>query len=551
MKQKRWDYYFDILYRLTLRFALTNRYVNKVRNTLSRLCPMEKQHLCKRTMQICLTTWGMMCLVFYLLFCRRPGIYSFALSCFFSVVISGEALRFTSKRLERRILRQMDKLLNDVRHFYYDTHSIRTALQAAAGFAGMEMRIHIDILLEVLGAENIEMAVEDYYRTTSNRFMKLFLSQCVAIQEYGDTERNGESVFVRNLSDLREDILNYLLQLDHLQLEFGGLTFITLVPILTLSVIRSTAIATLPELDRFYSGTSGIILPVVYLVGTILVYSVILEMQELDVQNQSVYRILQRLGKCKWISNMLDCWERRHYGNVIGKKRKLQKAGESIVPRYFFLEKMLSFVLTAVTGAGILVYAKGSDKCIQWWELCVLVLIGIIAYQIPEIRLKYRTALMQMNMLSEVTQFQSIIMMQMFIPDITVLRILLTMEQFAMIFRKSIQDCINEYSYSVFDALSNMKASESFEPFRRLCDNLMTVDKIGVIHSFEEIVQDREHFQRQREADTYRMIRKKSGQAKLIAFIPMLLIIITYLILPYGMEAMRQFSVIMQELSGI
>mgnify|MGYP003522618823 CR=1 FL=1 len=158
---------------------------------------------------------------------------------------------------------------------------------------------------------------------------------------------------------------------------------------------------------------------------------------------------------------------------------------------------------------------------------------------------------MQMNMLSEVTQFQSIIMMQMFIPDITVIRILLTMEQFAMIFRKSIQDCINEYSYSVFDALSNMKASESFEPFRRLCDNLMTVDKIGVIHSFEEIVQDREHFQRQREADTYRMIRKKSGQAKLIAFIPMLLIIITYLILPYGMEAMRQFSVIMQELSGI
>lgn len=158
---------------------------------------------------------------------------------------------------------------------------------------------------------------------------------------------------------------------------------------------------------------------------------------------------------------------------------------------------------------------------------------------------------MQMNMLSEVTQFQSIILMQMYIPDITVLRILTTMEQFAYIFRVSIQDCINEYSYSVQEALQRMKMAEGYEPFRRLCDNLLTVDKIGIVRSFEEIIQDRMHFQKQREADTYRMIKKKADYAKMIAFIPMLLIITTYLILPYGVEAMRQFSMIMEELNGI
>lgn len=548
MRKERREYGFVFVYRLIARCVLTKRYVNKVRDALFLLCPLEQQRLHKKTVQICCVTWGVVGLIFAVLFFRRPGIYTFVLSCMVSIITSGEVLRFTMKRLERRILRQMEKLLNDVRHCYYDTHSIGVALQEAAMMSGYEMRIHIDMLLSVLSAENVELAVEEYNRISGNRFLKLFLSQCVAIQEYGDTKRNGESVFVRNLSDLREDILNYLLQLGYLQMEFAGLTVITLIPILTLPLIRSTAIATLPELGGFYIGTSGIVLPVIYLVVTMLVYSMILEMQELDVKNKSRFLFLQKLGEIRCIATLLDFWERRHCGRVMCKKRSLQRAGEHISPRCFFLEKILYFSLTEIVGTVVLVCAKRNVECLKFYELCILLLLGLIAYLIPEARLKYRTALMQMNMLSEVTLFQSIIIMQMFIPDITVLRMLLTMEQFAIIFRKSIQECINEYSYSVFHALSNMKAAESYEPFRRLCDNLLTVDKIGIIRSFEEVIQDREHFQRQREADTYRMIRKKSGQAKLIAFVPMLMIMVTYLILPYGMEAMRQFGEIMSEL---
>lgn len=549
MRQK-YDYYVS-LYHVMAKFVLTKRYVNKVKAMIFALCPIEKQCLQRKTMQICLSVWCVGFLIFYILFVRNPGIYTFVLACFFVTAVTEELLRLVVKHIERRILRQMEKMLNDVRHFYYDTHSISVALQESEVVAGDEIKIHIELLLEVLSSENIEEAVEEYNRSNENRFLKLFLSQCVAIQEYGDTERNGESVFVRNLSSLREDILNYLLQLDRLQLEFGGLTFISLTPILVLPLIRTTAIATLPELFSFYHGTEGTVWPVIYLVTTALVYSSILEMQELDAKRKTLYALLQRLGMKKYIAAMLNYWERHHYGSIILLRRRLRRAGEQIAPKYFFLSKILGFCLTVSVGGVVLIYAKGKNEQLMLLETCILLLIGVLAYFIPDIRLRYRATLMRMNMLSEVTQFQSIIMMQMFIPDITVLRILMTMEQFAVIFRQSIRDCINEYSYSVTYALSNMKESENYEPFRRLCDNLLTVDKIGIERSFEEIIQDREHFQRQREADSYRMIRKKSGQAKLIAFIPMLLIMVTYLILPYGMEAMRQFSVIMQEINGI
>lgn len=525
-------------------------YVKKVRDSLYELCPMEKQQLRKLTRRICIVTWSVACIAFYALFIRSPGVYSLCLAVFYTVVIAKEILRMAVGRLERKVLRQTEKMLSDVRHFYYDTHSVTGALQEAAAVAGNEVRIHIERLLEILEAADVDEAVEEYNKVSNNRFLKLFLSLCVAIQEYGDTERNGESLFVRNLSDLREDILNYLLQLDRLQTEFTGLTFITLVPLLVLPVIKSTAIGTLPELGAFYDGVLGVILPVIYLVGTVMVYSVIVEMQELDAKKDT-YRWLRKVEKNRIVSLILDCWEKKHYRKAAQQKRSLRRAGEQLTPRLLFLEKVIYLCAAVLLGITVLLWAKKLQQPVRAYEAVIILLCSLLAFGVPDIRLRYRKYLMQMNMLSEVTQFQSIIMMQMFIPDITVLRILTTMEQFAHIFRASIRDCINEYSYSVQGALEGMKNAERYEMFRRLCDNLLIVDKIGIVRSFEEIVQDRTHFQKQREADTYRIIKKKADYARLIAFVPMILIMVSYLILPYGVEAVRQFSTILEELNRL
>ena len=538
------------LYRVISRLWLTRGYVARVRERLYVLCPVEEQRLQKSILTICGATWSVACLTFYLMFIRSPGIYSFILAVCYSIVLAMEIVRFVTNRVECKVLRQIEKTLNDVRHYFYDAHSISGALQAAEEEAGYEMRIHIESLLEILRAENINLAVEEYNHASKNYFLKLFLAQCVTTQEYGDTEIQGESLFVRNLSDLREDILNYLLQLERLQLEYSGLVFITLFPLMTLPLIRTMAISSLPELSEFYSGIWGKLLPFVYLIGTMAVYTVMLEMQKLDA-GSVVRRWLYRIEKNRYITAMLDCWESRHYQKVLRQKRRLRQSGENNTPRLLFLEKILFLCVVGTLGIMVLLYAKVPEAKIHWYEAVVVLLIGMLAYYVPDMRVTYKRSLMRMNMLSEVTQFQTIIMMQMFIPDITVLRILRTMEQFAYIFRESIQDCINEYSYSVEKALLGMKEAESYEPFRRLCDNLLTVDKIGIIHSFEEIWQDRMHFQKQRESDTYRMIKKRSGYAKIMAFIPLLLIMVTYLILPYGREAVRQFSMILEELNAL
>ena len=172
-----------------------------------RHCPLEEYWLQKKTIRLCLLIWGSTGLITGLLFLRSPGIYTLALALFYSVVVSKEWMRIAEKSTERRILKQLEKALNDVRHFYYDTHSVTGALTEVAGLNGYEMCLHINALIEVLESENLMDTVEEYNCQSGNRFLKMFLSQCVAIQEYGDCEQNGESIFIRNVNELRVDIL--------------------------------------------------------------------------------------------------------------------------------------------------------------------------------------------------------------------------------------------------------------------------------------------------------------------------------------------------------
>ena len=359
---KRQEKLFGWLYCMVEACPVTQGYVRKTREMFLRHCPLEEQRLQKKTIQLCLMVWGSAGLITGLLFLRSPGMYNLALALFYSVAVSKELIRIAEKSTERRILKQLEKALNDVRHFYYDTHSVIGALEEVASLCGYEMRLHIEALIAVLESENLMESVEEYNRLSGNRFLKMFLSQCVAIQEYGDCERNGESIFIRNLNDLRADILNYLLQMDRLQLEFSGLTFITLTPLLALPVIRSTAIATLPELASFYDGASGVILQVVYLLVTVAIYAAIVEMQELDAGLSKRHQMLHCLERNRAITVWLDAWEKRNYGKVQKMKRRLRRAGESMSPRLWILEKAVYLCVAVVLGAGLFLYAHGKER---------------------------------------------------------------------------------------------------------------------------------------------------------------------------------------------
>lgn len=187
----------------------------------------------------------------------------------------------------------------------------------------------------------------------------------------------------------------------------------------------------------------------------------------------------------------------------------------------------------------------------KWYSLIFALLAGLIAYQVPYLILLFRQKIQQMSMEDEVMQYQSIILMLMYIDRMDVYTILEWLERFATIFRTSLNDCINSYEKDGELALEELKLKEPFMPFTRLVDNLISCEKIGIVVSFDEIVVERSYYQEKRKQDNEIMLRNKGALGRFIGFIPFVLVIVLCLVLPFLLEAMQQFASISSELGGI
>lgn len=178
----------------------------------------------------------------------------------------------------------------------------------------------------------------------------------------------------------------------------------------------------------------------------------------------------------------------------------------------------------------------------RWHELLFAVCTGSVAYWCPYLMILYRRKVLNLNMGNEVAQFQSIIMLVMYLNNTTVIKVLELMESFAVIFKESIKSCINDYSAGDLNALEKLKMREQYEPFRRLVDNLIVADKIGIKKAFDEVAEERKVSQEMRNQE-YRITRdKKVIAGTIMSFVPAVITVAFYWIIPFSMNALAGLS---------
>lgn len=180
---------------------------------------------------------------------------------------------------------------------------------------------------------------------------------------------------------------------------------------------------------------------------------------------------------------------------------------------------------------------KYQNEYFHWYELVIILLFSVITYFVPLFYLNYKKHLIQMDMEDEIVQFQSIIIMMKDIKRIGVIDILECMEEYAVIFKKSISTCIDNYSSGDVEALEVLKETEKFPMFQHLIDSLILCDKIRIDLAFNDLWDERENNQRKRRFDNEKLLLKKELNSKIVAWIPFILVLALYLIIPFVTES--------------
>ncbi len=182
---------------------------------------------------------------------------------------------------------------------------------------------------------------------------------------------------------------------------------------------------------------------------------------------------------------------------------------------------------------------KGSY--IKFWQVLSAVIIAFIAYLMPTLILVIRNKLREMEKENEIMQFQSIILMLMYIDRIDVQTILEWLERFSYAFKEPIATALNNYEAGAEAALEDLKEAVPYKDFQRIVEELQSaVERIPVRDAFDELETERGFFYERRKEANERLIKKKTTIGKVLGFTPMIILIGGYLVAPLMIVSIMQ-----------
>lgn len=181
------------------------------------------------------------------------------------------------------------------------------------------------------------------------------------------------------------------------------------------------------------------------------------------------------------------------------------------------------------------------NSYIKFWQVLTSFVLAFIAYYVPSIILFIRNKIREMEKENEIMQFQSIILMLMYIDRIDVQTILEWLCRFSYAFKEPIATCLNNYEAGAYEALEDLKEDVPYKDFQRIIEQLQSaVERIPIRDAFDELETERAFFHERRKEGNERLIKKKTTIGKVLGFTPMVLLIGGYLVAPLMIVSIMQ-----------
>ena len=210
----------------------------------------------------------------------------------------------------------------------------------------------------------------------------------------------------------------------------------------------------------------------------------------------------------------------------------------------------VKYALQSITGAEVSdadidrILGKINDvknNYLKFWEIIIALVIAWIAYFTPNIMLFIKNKIRELEKEDEVMQFQSIILMLMYIERVDVQTILEWLERYSYAFKEPIATALNNYEAGAVEALEDLRDTVPHKDFKRIVEALISaVERIPVKDAFDELETERS-FQYERRKDTNeRIIQKKTTMGNAVGFTPMVILIAGYFVGPLLLVSILQ-----------
>ena len=264
-------------------------------------------------------------------------------------------------KIDNNLLLQQIDFFAALRHSYHETNMVGEAIYVTAQDTdAVEVSRQAEKIFEILNSSDPETELEKYYDVAPNNYLKEFAGISFLTQEFGDRKVNGESLYLKNLENITQEMQLEILKRDKLDYTFKSISVISIVPVLFLEPLKNWATNNFGFTVAFYEGKSGMLVQLGVILLTIISYILIRKLKD----NGSVKRVedtqnpwQEKLYKKKLVKKVVDLFMPKQHTAQERKEKKLLQDAASKQKLHWLYVSRLTMSILAFIGAIITIIA--------------------------------------------------------------------------------------------------------------------------------------------------------------------------------------------------
>lgn len=569
----------------------------------------EKDHkyLVKKTVLI---INGLLVLYVVLLAFFYEVTHSLFYTCVFTVFLWYVAegyIDYFITRSHNRLLEQMLRFISFVRQKYYEYGVVDDSIYEATTLLNVEdreMSVQGNLLYNIFLESDVEASMAEYLEVAPNAFLKMFVNFSKMTMEYGDQKKDGQSVYLMNLSFLSKNIQLEVNKRKQLNYALKSMNLIVMLPLFLIAPLRNWAVSNFAPLGNFYNSPYGKvteILTIVIILFSMATLNKIANIEKKTSESKEVNRFLAKIHipldvkyKQKWlyaiivfvlslsviVSVLIGArmqlkskvyYEDQFLGASLSESEELDRLNESLIDYEFItrsqsgigIESINEYVNNIELGIDnndefmplsetrveersnqILEKVKlYHSYSLKWWQILSCFILAMLAYYIPEFNGYIQLRIKALDIDDEVAGFRSIIMMLMYNPRMNVEEILEWLDTYAVFYKQGIHRCLLNLMSGEEEAILELMDSVKHNEMKRLVHQLaMACEDISLEEAFDELIQEKANFFEQRKWHNEKLISRKILFGQNIGFLPAYSLIILYMIVPMVVTSSNELS---------
>ena len=210
-------------------------------------------------------------------------------------------------KMDNNLLKEQLEFFAEIRHAYHEFNMVEEAIYQISQDDEKNISKQGEKIYEVLIANDPETELEKYYDIAPNPYLKEFAGISYLTKEFGDRKVDKTSLYLKNVSNITEEMQIEILKRDKIDYVFQSLSIISIVPVLGLEPLKNWAVGNFSFTQSFYSGKGGMVVQILIILLTIICYLLLRKVKN----NGSTDKTAQ---------NTQNPWQEKVYKNPIGRK---------------------------------------------------------------------------------------------------------------------------------------------------------------------------------------------------------------------------------------